>query len=105
MLSNFATQLLNKNLKYQFTVDLVAEQLQKKSAKELIALPNLSQAIENGIELVIWHHEMVNEEHHFVVQAQRRVFLFFWKNFLKGIIVRNNLEVMAMSREIAANYD
>jgi hypothetical protein len=97
--------LRNKNKEYQSIVDLVTKRLRQKKTEELLAMPNLSRTLEGDLEVAIWHHDTVNNEHHFVVQAQKKIFLFFWKNYLNGIIVKNNSEVVVMPNETVANYD
>lgn len=97
--------MLNQNLKYQSKVNLVAERLAKMSSSELLDLPHYSTMTEDGLEVGIWHHDTIDDEHHIVVQAQRRVFLLLWKNYLNGIIVKNNLQIILMPNKVIASYD
>ena len=94
-----------RDSKYQECVDSLKEIFIVKTPSELTALDHFTEQQHQGIEVCIWHHHFSENESHIVFQIQRRIALIFWRNYLSGIVIRNNSRINSMANAQLGNYD
>ena len=95
----------NKDQLFQDSVDQIRDELLSWNPEKLTCLEYYSEQEKSGIKIATWHHKLNENESHVVIQAQRRVFLFLWRNYLSGVIVKNLTQVDNMPDSQVANYD
>lgn len=95
----------NKDKIFQNAVDAIRDELLSCKTEELKCFEHYSKQERNGVTAGIWNHKISENEYHLVVQAQRRVFLFLWRNYLSGIVIKGLSQVDKMPDFHVASYD
>jgi hypothetical protein len=89
---------------YQDVVDKLQDELLNLDAEALRELGEYSVRVIAGIEVSLWHHLIDEDESHILLQAQRRVWFFSWRNYAAGILISNADQVEKMPNEKLSHY-
>lgn len=94
---------------YQRVVDRLAEELIPLSPSELLMRPEFGsvtrQAGAKEIAVGFWHYEFGTEKHHIVFKTERRIFLFFYRSYISGVVFGTNTRPRLMTLKEAGDYD
>lgn len=97
------------NNAYQEAVDKLALQLVGSSFADLDERPSYGSLKVSiaGKEVTVgyWHFQMIDNQHHIIFKASRRVLLFLHKVYVNGVVVSPVLNARKMTDEEIALHD
>lgn len=101
---------MNKtDIEYQKIVDREAQKLIELDLKELLDFPDygiISSSIgEKEIDIGFWHHVFSEKEHHIYFKTHRYLFLFFYRNYISGIVFGIDSLPRLMTEKEYGQYD
>ncbi len=102
----------SKDALYQSAIDEEKLRLMALPTEELLALESLSwDTVQRGnvsIHYGLWHESpgyRGEDVHSFILQASRKVFLIFYRNYLAGFSINEGGEVIPISDSTLFSYD
>jgi hypothetical protein len=94
---------------YQQALNGLAEELLQLSSRDLLTRPEYGivtvQARGTDVEVGYWHYEFDPEKHHLVFKVERRLFLFFHRSYISGVVFGLNTRPRLMTPEECGEYD